>query len=204
MENSMQKQSPPQSPPQQPPPPTRAGFFKTIFHDFQQFMFTNNVIIVATGWGIGTATKDIIERLVKDLFIPILHFLGKFSMIKYGYAKLLAYVESTKLEGVLTALSNITWDFMIWIFVIVMTFVMLEYVLNRSIIGLRTTIPEQSKSAFAKSKEAAKESIIPDEKGRELIQKQIIMEEKTGKNLIQRDEHVLKGILKPTTMPPRS
>lgn len=157
-------------------------------------MFTNNVLIVATGWGIGTATKDMIERLVKDMVVPIIQWLSKIGFINHGYSRLLEYVSSTRWEGFLNGLSNIAWDFMIWIFVIVMTFILLEYILNRWIIGMRTTVPEKASDQFAKAKAAAKESIIPDKKDAELLEKKIKLEEVMGEKLIQKEEQILKSI----------
>jgi large-conductance mechanosensitive channel len=167
---------------------------KQMYHDFQQFMYTNNVLIVATGWGIGTATKDMIERLVKDMVVPLIHWISKIGFINKGYNSLLEYVAATKWEGFLNAVSNITWDFMIWIFVIVMTFILLEYILNRWIVGMRTTVPEQDSAQFAKAKAAAKENIIPDKKDAELLEKKIKLEEVTGEKLIQKEEQILKSI----------
>ncbi len=197
--------SKPQLPqPPQPPQQKRTSqhittFAKQIYHDFQQFMYTNNVLIVATGWGIGTATKDMIERLVKDMVVPLIQWISQIGFINRGYTQLVRYVASTKWEGFLNAVSNITWDFMIWIFVIVMTFILLEYILNRWIVGMRTTVPEKESAQFAKAKAAAKENIIPDKKDAELLEKKIKLEEVTGEKLIQKEEQILKSIpLAPT------
>lgn len=188
---------------QQPPPPKTASsqsqhittFARQIYHDFQQFMYTNNVLIVATGWGIGTATKDMIERLVKDMVVPLIQWISRIGFINKGYNQLLEYVATTKWEGFLNAVSNITWDFMIWIFVIVMTFILLEYILNRWIVGMRTTVPEKDSAQFAKAKAAAKENIIPDKKDAELLEKKIKLEEVTGEKLIQKEEQNLKNVV---------
>ena len=161
---------------------------KLIYHDFQQFMFSNNVLIVATGWGIGTAPKDMIERLVKDMVVPIVRWISKIGFISDNYSKLQAYVATTKWEGFLQGLSNITWDFMIWIFIIFMTFVLLEYFLNRWLIGMRTTVADEDSERFVKAKAAAKENIIPDKKDAVLLDKKIKLEEVTGKNLIKKEE----------------
>ena len=167
---------------------------KLIYHDFQQFMFSNNVLIVATGWGIGTATKDMIERLVKDMVVPIMQWISKISFISDSYSKLQGYVATTKWEGFLQGLGNITWDFMIWIFIIFMTFVLLEYFLNRWLIGMRTTVAEEDNQRFVKAKAAAKENIIPDNKDLVLLDKKIKLEEVTGKNLIKKEEQELQKV----------
>jgi large-conductance mechanosensitive channel len=182
----------------QPRPKSKAPQINTLarqmYHDFQQFMFTNNVLIVATGWGIGTATKDMIERLVKDMVVPLIQWMSKIGFINKGYNRLLEHVAATKWEGFLAGVSNIAWDFMIWIFVIVMTFVLLEFILNRWIIGMRTTVPETETAQFAKAKAAAKENIIPDFKDAELLEKKIKLEEVTGEKLMEKEEQILKNI----------
>lgn len=184
-----------------PPPPQQSSksasvgtMTKLVYHDFQQFMFSNNVLIVATGWGIGTATKDMIERLVKDMVVPFMKWISQIGFIKTGYGRLQAYVATTKWEGFLNGLSNIAWDFMIWLFIIFMTFVLLEYFLNRWIIGMRTTVPEKEQERFVKSKAAAKENIIPDRKDAVLLDKKIKLEEVTGEILIKKEEQKLHKV----------
>ena len=187
----------PQQAPRQTLPPQKSSIstlMKLIYHDFQQFMFSNNVLIVATGWGIGTATKDMIERLVKDMVVPIMRWISQIGFINASYSKLQAYVATTKWEGVLTGLSNITWDFMIWIFIIFMTFVLLEYFLNRWLIGMRTTVPDEDNERFVKAKAAAKENIIPDKKDAVLLDKKIKLEEVTGEILIKKEEQKLQKV----------
>jgi large-conductance mechanosensitive channel len=201
--SNAQQLRPPQMPTTPSPPRQKSQhintFAKQMYHDFQQFMYTNNVLIVATGWGIGTATKDMIERLVKDMVVPLIQWISKIGFINKGYNQLLEYVGSTKWEGFFNGVTNITWDFMIWIFVIFMTFILLEYILNRWIVGMRTTVPEKESAQFAKAKAAAKESIIPDKKDAELLEKKIKLEEVTGEKLIQKEEQILEKVpLAPT------
>ena len=53
----------------------------------------------------------------------------------------------------------------VWVFTIILTFVLLEYFLNNTIIGLKSTVKEKEEKDFIISKkEAKKETIIPTEK----------------------------------------
>ncbi len=169
------------------------GFFKNMFYDFQEFMFANNVLVIATGWGIGTATKEIIDRLLTDVLMPLLGAMGKFSLTRHAYNFALKHAAETRMEPVLIALGNIAWDFTKWLTVIALTFILLEYVLNRRIIGLSTTVRQEAKAEFAKAKaSAATENIIPDNKDLEVLEKRIEFEKEAGKQMINNEKQVIQ------------
>ena len=170
------------------------GIFRRFYMDFQEFMFANNVLIIATGWGIGTATKEMIERLVHDIFIPTLHQLSRFSLMRKLYVKMLSYSSSIpRLEAFVLTIGNVTWDLIIWLAVIVLTFLLLEYVFYRGILQLKTTIREESRPEFLKSKAAAaNEKIIPDERDREIMEKRLKVEEETGKLLLRQEKQEIE------------
>lgn len=169
------------------------GFFKNMFYDFQEFMFANNVLVIATGWGIGTATKEIIDRLLTDVLMPLLSAMGKFSLTRHAYNFALKHAAETRMEPVLVALGNIAWDFTKWLTVIALTFILLEYVLNRRIIGLSTTVRQEAKAEFAKAKAAAAtEKIIPDDKDLEVLEKRIEFEKEAGKQMINNEKKVIQ------------
>lgn len=107
-------------------PPVKSGFYS----DLRQYVFTHNILAIATGWGIGNATRELIARLIDDIFMPILS-----SAI--GQNKLQAFVttlQSSSLGNAVYLASSVTWDFLIWIAVILLTFALLEYVLYRGIL----------------------------------------------------------------------
>lgn len=178
------------------------GLFKRFYRDFQEFMFANNVMIIATGWGIGTATKEMIERLVHDIFIPMLQFLSKLSLMRKLYVLILSKSSSApKLESVILTFGNVVWDLIIWLAVIVLTFLLLEYVFYRGILQLKTTVREDSRPDFLKSKAAAaNEKLIPDERDREIMEKQTKVEEVTGKILLRQEKQeieTMSSVIKP-------
>jgi large-conductance mechanosensitive channel len=169
------------------------GFFKNVFYDFQEFMFANNVLVIATGWGIGTATKEIIDRLLTDVLMPLLSAMGKFSLTRHAYNFALKHAAETRMEPVLIAIGNIAWDFTKWLTVIALTFILLEYVLNRRIIGLSTTVRQEAKAEFAKAKaSAATEKIIPDDKDLEVLEKRIMFDKETGEQMIDNEKQVIQ------------
>lgn len=177
------------------------GFFKNIFYDFQEFMFANNVLVIATGWGIGTATKEIIDRLLTDVLIPLLSALGKFSLTRHAYNFALKHASQTRMEPVLIALGNIAWDFTKWLTVIALTFILLEYILNRRIIGLSTTVRQEAKAEFAKAKvAAAREKIIPDNHDIDMLEKRIEYDKETGQRMLNTEEQYIQKAVAP--LPP--
>jgi large-conductance mechanosensitive channel len=128
-----------------------------MHQDLQEFAFANGVIVIATGWGIGTATRDMIHRLLNDVFVPLYIFISRLLMkapvIQRIVARLSRHLAtSTWLTSVATSMGNISWDFLSWISVVMLTFILLEYVLYRGIIGIRTVVKSEDKAAFEECK----------------------------------------------------
>jgi large-conductance mechanosensitive channel len=112
------------------------AYKKGFYNELRQYVFTHNILAIATGWGIGNATRELIARLIDDVFVPILS-----STI--GQNKLRAFVTTLQSSSVGSAMyiaCSVTFDFLIWIMVILLTFALLEYVLYRGILGLQTKI----------------------------------------------------------------
>ena len=119
---------------------------KEIKGEFQEFIFSNNVIYAAASWAVGLATKEFIQQLIEKSLIPILLALG---------AKLMSNKRKSWIKqnlSVLSYIGSLLWIFIVWILTIFLTFVILEYLLNRQIVGLRSTVKETDKVSFAKAK----------------------------------------------------
>lgn len=110
----------------------KSGFYS----DLRQYVFTYNILAIATGWGIGSATKDLIARLIDDIFIPVL-------TATIGQKKIHAFVatlQTTSVGNAVHIACSVALDFLVWILIILLTFALLEYVLYRGFLGLRTKI----------------------------------------------------------------
>jgi large-conductance mechanosensitive channel len=173
-----------------------SGTYKKFFYDFQQFMFANNVLVASTGFCVGMATKEVIEKLMNLAVLPLIHFFTKFSIIRILYKKLIENAHYPFLKSLLEIFGEVVWSILVWIVIIVMTFITLEYILNRNVIGLTSTIKTENKLDFAKSKAEAKENIIPTLKEAKNIIKVDNLEKKTGEVVKKLEDAKLEDISK--------
>jgi large-conductance mechanosensitive channel len=122
-----------------------------FYSDLQKFIFSNNILVTASGFSIGIATKEVIEKILNAIIIPSINWILTFFHIKY----LMKY-------EILNNSLYIIWSILIWIITIIFTFVLLEYFLNQTIFGLKGTIKQIDTVDFIKSKTEAKlDNIIP-------------------------------------------
>lgn len=142
---------------------------KEIKGEFQEFIFSNNVIYAAASWAVGLATKEFIQQLIEKSLIPVLLALG---------AKIMSNKRKSWIKqnlSVLSYIGNLLWIFIVWILTIFLTFVILEYLFNRQIVGLKSTVKETDKISFAKAKLSVenKEFAEKDKELNDIIEEEI-------------------------------
>jgi large-conductance mechanosensitive channel len=127
--------------------------------DFQEFAFTNKFIASCVGISIGIATKEYIQNILNKIVLPILYKIGKILFSHRIYQMFAPY------HTIINFSSELIWDTINWIILIVLTFIILEYVLNRKILGLKNAIAPEEEVKFLKAKKDAmkKSIIIPDD-----------------------------------------
>lgn len=136
--------------------------YSKIYQDFQHFIFSNNILITASGFVIGIATNDYIKKNIK-LSEPIYTYISNI-LIPYETV-LLGTKKNNFLYPLIQIIGLLLMNTIVWVFTIILTFVLLEYFLNNTIIGLKSTVKEKEEKDFIISKkEAKKETIIPTEK----------------------------------------
>lgn len=126
-------------------------FVKKTYSDFQEFMFKNNVIVAATGWSIGVATKEVIEAFLTQVILPMFT----------AMVHLLRVHKALRLPVGSMAIVNLIYIVFKWLLIIGCTFFLLEYVLNRRIIGLTSSVSKKDRKDFVESKEATKTPLVP-------------------------------------------
>jgi len=157
-----------------------------IYHDFQHFIFSNNILVTASGFVIGMATNEYIQKNLK-LSIPLYEYIGTI-LIPYENA-LFGIKRNYLINNTFKVLGKIIINTIIWIFTIILTFVLLEYFLNNTVIGLKSTIKENEEKDFIVSKkEAKKEEIIPTEKKLQDIKIKEKKEEIIAEKIIENKE----------------
>lgn len=165
--------------------------YKKFFADFQEFMYSNNVLVAATGLCVGMATKEMIESVLNEAVLPIVHTIGRVSIIHNAYLSALKHVNHKMLSSILSILGSVSWSIFVWVLVVLLTFVMLEYVLNRKFIGLKSTIKDGDKINYIKAKQEAKESIIPTQAAVQQLEKEEKVEKVAVKQLKRIEEQAL-------------
>lgn len=123
---------------------------KKVYFDMQKFMYTNNIVVTASGFAIGMVTKELIEKVLAIIVFPILNYIKHSTNTRLSWRFL-----SIPLE--------IFWSLAIWIVTIVFTFLLLEYFLNKNIFGMVSMLKNEDEDNFVKSKiEARAVNIIPN------------------------------------------
>ena len=136
--------------------------FKKFYKDFQEYIFKHEVLIAASGFTIGIATSDFIKKLIDEILKPIAilisgYILGFFSLSIKQHS--IVFYITDKLINLISLLTA-------WLFTIFIAFFVIEYVLNRKIIGLSTVILDKDKKEFIEQKieSEKKTNIIPNYK----------------------------------------
>ena len=135
-------------------------FFKKFYKDFQEYTFKNQVLVAASGFAIGITTTDFIKNIIEDIYKPFIIFASSHII------KLLPI--STKEYPILFTFIFKFFDFFsilfIWLSTIFISFFVIEYILNRKIIGLSSVILEKEKDEYIKQKmeSQSKNNIMPN------------------------------------------
>jgi len=121
--------------------------------DFQQFVFSNDILVVASAYSIGLATHELIIHIF-SLLLPLkLYIISKFMLFDNLY---LGFVKFPFLYGLVTGFFSLLFHFFKWLITIALTFFLVEYLLNNKIVGLKSTVKEEQEKDFIVSKISAK------------------------------------------------
>ncbi len=170
------------------------GTFKKFYRDFQEWAYSNEILVAATGFCIGVATKEVIEKLLNDIITPIIMFLVRLTFIQFTLDN--ETFTSSNLGYAISIMGKLIWDILQWVIIIVMAFILLEYFLNRKIIGMKSVVKTQDTTDFVKAKAQAKESILPTKTEIKELEKTEKIEEKAGKKMMAIDEKKIENVAK--------
>ena len=142
-------------------------FFDKFNKDFQEYTYKNKVLVAASGFAIGMATTNLLTNIVDDILTPAIIKLFTFIITLsplYNKYPILYYIVSK--------ISNFIWLFIVWLLTIFVSFFVIEYILNRKIIGLSSSVKDNEKKEFIKEKILSKENsnILPTEKDKVQIE----------------------------------
>lgn len=126
-----------------------------FYRDFRQFMFANSVLSAAAGYSIGSAIKQLIEEILEKVVLPLFRLAGR-----GAWSAVSRHVSDVPVLGALLRRSHVLlelgWSLFLFTSVVVLTFVTLEYVINKEILGIRTRVRSADQLDFAAAKAAAR------------------------------------------------
>ena len=109
--------------------------------NFAKFVVDNGIAGTAAGVSIAISTKDVITSFVGDILIPLIYLL--MIRVNVNAAKILS--NHTKLNGIAFVQQFIT-----WMFVIIITFVFIQYFFNNFLgVSNKPTKAVSKKESFA-------------------------------------------------------
>jgi large-conductance mechanosensitive channel len=140
-------------------------FFQKFYRDFQEYTYKNQVLIAASGFAVGIVTTDFIKSIIHDILKPLSTSVYKI-FVRVSPLPLSKYPI---LYGTIFVISNIIAIITIWIVSIFVSFFVIEYILNRKIIGLSSVMLDKEKDEYIKEKieSKTKNNIIPNAHDRE-------------------------------------
>lgn len=152
-------------------------FFKKFYKDFQEYVYINEVLVAASGYTIGIASYNFLKSLIDEIIEPVILFILKNMII-------ISPIYN-KYNNFFNSLGNFIWLTLVWIITIFLSFFVIEYILNRKIIGLSSiVVSNKEKNDFIKNKIVTKEkaNIIPNDKDKKEIEieEQILKEKHTN------------------------
>jgi large-conductance mechanosensitive channel len=107
-----------------------AGVVDSALHDFRSFVYSNSVLSGAAGMILGLATKELVEKVTQSLA----HFYGP------RVQKLIPRKAAH--------LASVAWIVLVWFLTILISYIILEYVFNRGIMGLKSVVKNKDKPDF--------------------------------------------------------
>lgn len=134
-----------------------------FYEDMQMFFFSKDVVAFAATVTIGFATRDVILAIIDDLFVPLAkHIFHVTGVTRIGKLVVKSAQQSPVLKHVMFALMKVGHAVIVWLIMMLLAFLILEYVMSRKVLGLKTRVKESDKTDFIKSKvEARVEPVIP-------------------------------------------
>jgi|TARA_B100000497_G_scaffold25346_1_gene29833 large-conductance mechanosensitive channel len=148
-------------------------FLTKFYKDFQEYTYKNKVLVAASGFAIGIATTNLLKSIIDDVISPniikLFSSLTLISPLAIKYPIIFNFIKN---------ISNIIWLFIIWIITIFCSFFVIEYILNRKVIGLSSNVQDDEKKQFIKEKIISKDNnnILPNEKDKINIENDKMLE----------------------------
>tara|TARA_Y100000389_G_scaffold24050_1_gene20722 strand:+ start:2788 stop:3390 length:603 start_codon:yes stop_codon:yes gene_type:complete len=165
------------------------ALFTKLYNDMQSWAYTNSVVVNAGGFTIGYSTYYFITSLLALLTPIILILTKKFEKV----GKIIGLEKKGIVYEIIKFISNIIILTGTWLFTLLITFLLLEYVLNIQLLGLKSNIKDNEKKDFIVSKTEASlyEPIVENSKKLEIKNEK---EKLIGTKILKTEENSLNNI----------
>ena len=152
-----------------------------IYNDIQKWGYSNSVVNQAGGFTIGYSTYHFITALI--MLISPAFILIKDNIYKIG--KTFGIEKTGVVFKIIKFIFQIIIEVGKWLFTILLTFLLLEYMFNNKLLGLKSNIKNDQKKDFIISKTEVENSKSPEkiieEVNKEKVVGKIILEEEEKK-----------------------
>lgn len=105
---------------------------KTIVDSFKGFLVHNGILTIASGIVIGITSATFITKLVTNIVLPAL-YLSVFKWIKYVKPSTESYISAMFLHSNFNIIGFVQ-DFFTWATAMVATFIVLEFIVRRTLL----------------------------------------------------------------------
>jgi hypothetical protein len=170
---------------------TIKALFIKLNNDMQKWFYTNSVLINASGYTIGVSTYNYITNCITLIITPLFAYI----ISNININKFLKLNKDKLLYKMLVSLTNLLSITLGWLFTLFLTFLLLEYILNNKIIGLKSNVKETDKKDFIISKISAKNNntIKTEAENIKYIDEK---EEIIGNKIVKKEEDILASVEK--------
>lgn len=102
---------------------------------FQQFFRSEYLLLLAAAICLGLATKELIEKLMTKIILPVLQWLTYTSIVVIFYRYLQKRVPKKfqLISAMLSTVGNVSWDIFVWLAIIVLIFIIFEFIIKRNL-----------------------------------------------------------------------
>ena len=115
-----------------------------MLENFREYLFVNKIPATAAAVSIGTITKEFVTSIVLDLLIPVVLLVVKF-MAPVAWRPRVQFIEGNAGDFNIRRVVEMT---AIWVSVLAISYILLEYVVQRGVIGVRTRMSTKERAAF--------------------------------------------------------
>lgn len=121
--------------------------------EFSKFIYNDTFIVMASAITIGMTSKDMLNKIMYEIVLPIFIYFGKKGIPYYAFNKILQFSKNyPTLNWSLEKLGELIWIILTWFIIIYLTYVIYTRVLKFNIIGGQIDFVENTTKYFSNEK----------------------------------------------------